>query len=510
MVGPDFAAPEAPIVDTWVQADGQQVRPESGNYRTWWTSLGDSVLDRLIDTAYRQNLGLQVAGVRVVEARAQLGIAVGDLYPQTQQGFGSLGYQRLSERAPTAPQPGAGTDRQFAFSQGELGITASWEIDLWGKFRRAIQSADASLIGTIADYDDVLVSLTADVATFYVQVRTFEERLRIARENVIIQRDNLTIAETRFRAGATSERDVQQAVTLLRSTEATIPELQTALTRAKHALSILLGLPPSELADMLEGPQEIPNAPDQVAVGIPAELLRRRPDVRRAELDAAAQSALIGVAKADLYPAFSLSGSFGFLSTDVGAFDVADIFLIKSRTGSIGPALRWDFLNYGRITNTVRVQDARLQQALIGYQNTVLRAQQEVEDSLVGFLKSRRRVALQQESAAAAKRSVDLASLQYREGATDFTTVLTAQQSLLSEQDNLVITRGDVVFNLIDLFRALGGGWEIREGQDLVPAQVRQDMAKRTDWGGLLSPEALPTIGTEPREHRAPVVPPDW
>jgi NodT family efflux transporter outer membrane factor (OMF) lipoprotein len=352
------------------------------------------------------------------------------------------------------------------------------------------------------------VSLTADVASTYVLIRTFEERLMIANENLVNQRESLRIAQARFEAGATSERDVQQALTQLNGTEAEIPFLEAGLRQSQNAMSILLGMPPGQLNDMLAGSSGIPRAPLEVAVGIPAELLRRRPDIRNAELQAAAQSALIGVAKADLYPSFSLTGAFGFLSSDVGGFDLGDIFMWKSRTANFGPSFQWNIFNYGQITNTVRVQDARLQELLVTYQDTVLRAQQEVEDGLVTFLKGQERVAFLSKGVEAAKRSADLALIQYREGATDYTTVLTAQQARLEQQDRLAGSQGGVPQGLIAVYRALGGGWEIREGQEFIPPEVKEEMEERTNWGGLLRPAAI----QQPPEAKpkASIRAPDW
>jgi NodT family efflux transporter outer membrane factor (OMF) lipoprotein len=504
-LGPDFVTPPAPVAEQWLEQADPQVQPEEPTYRNWWQVFGDPVLDELIQTAYAQNLTLRIAGARVFEARALLGIAVGELYPQVQQGFGSATYNRLSEQAISAPQAG-GTD--FDFSQVEIGAQASWELDFWGKYRRFIESADAGLAGAVAAYDDVLVSLAADVANTYILIRTFEERLQIARENLDLQQESLRIARARYEAGATSERDVQQALTQLNSTEATIPEIETGLRKAKHALCILLGMPPRLLEDMLAGEVGIPRPPLQVAVGIPADLLRRRPDIRNAEYQAAAQSALIGVAKADLYPSFSLGGSFGFLATDVGRFELGDLLDWSSRTGFIGPSFQWNIFNYGRIRNNVRAQDARLQQLLFNYQDTVLRAQQEVEDGLVAFLKGQQRVALLSRSVDAARRTVELAAIQYREGATDYTTVLTAQQSLLGEEDRLALTQGGVPQALVALYRALGGGWELRENQDFLPKEIKEDMEERTDWGGLLNPAAVQPLSAEQKKsvfHK-----PDW
>jgi NodT family efflux transporter outer membrane factor (OMF) lipoprotein len=504
-VGPDFAPPTAAVSDQWMEQGDPRVDSTRAIDETWWTVFDDGVLDRLIDTAYKQNLPLLSAGVRVLQARAQLGVAIGQFYPQTQQAFGSIDYNRRSARAPF--QTGASADL-LEYWQNQIGLQAAWEIDFWGKFRRGIESADAALLASVATYDDVLVSLTADVATNYVQIRTLETRLEIARDNVAVQRESLNIAQIRFTAGTTSERDVQQARTVLASTEASIPQLEAALVQTKNALSVLLGMPPSPLDDLLAGSRAIPVAPPQVAVGIPAELLRRRPDIRAAELQAAAQSAQIGVAKADLYPAFSLTGNFGFLASDWSEYDLSDIFLAKSRTFSFGPSFQWNILNYGRIVNNVRVQDAAFQALLTNYQNAVLTAQREVEDGLICFLNAQQRTQLLELSADAAKRSQDLAVLQYREGITDFTTVLTAEQNLLQQQDALAVSRGEIPTNLIRTYRALGGGWEIREGQDLVPAQVREAMQRRTDWRGVLTPAEAERIGRSRPDAFLPR--PDW
>jgi NodT family efflux transporter outer membrane factor (OMF) lipoprotein len=500
-LGPDYARPETAASSRWLDAADARLRAGNGQFRTWWKTFNDPVLDRLIGIAYRENLPLRVAGVRVLEARAQLGVAIGELYPQSQQAFGSLQYNRLSQRTVQGSFSSI-----FAYTQSQLGLGASWEVDFWGRFRRAVESADFTLLATVADYDNTLVGLTADVASNYILIRTAQTRLNIARRNTEIQRESLRIAEARFRGGTTSQRDVEQARTVLASTEATIPALEIQERQSGNALSVLLGMPPGDVSELLKGSTGIPVAPPSVAVGIPADLLRRRPDVRRAEFEAAAQSAQIGVAKADLYPAFSLTGQFGVLSTDVGRYSLGDMFDWRSRFGNVGPTVRWNILNYGQITNQVRMQDARFQEFLIQYQNAVLTAQQDVENNLVAFLKSEDRARFLADSTGAAQRSLDLAVLQYRQGITDFTTVLTAQQSLLTEQDNLAVTLGDISRNLVGVYRALGGGWEIREGRDWVPESVRKVMADRTDWGRLLSPAAYPS----PAAPRSSVRPPDW
>ncbi len=511
-VGPNFSRPDVAVSTNWLDADDWRVKTAPAEYKNWWKAFNDPVLDRLIDRAYQGNLSLRIAGVRVLEARAQLGIAIGRLYPQTQQASASLQYIKTSERSQQAALvesvPAPPVNNLFEYRQDQVGLNASWEIDFWGKFRRAIESADANLLASVADYDSALVSLTADVTNSYIRIRTVEKRIDIARQNVETQKESLKIAENRFHHGTASRLDVEQAKTVLNNTLASIPALETQLRQAKNGLSILLGLPPGELASALEGSSEIPVAPPEIAVGIPNDLLRRRPDVRSAEYQAAAQSAQIGIAKADLYPAFSLTGMFGFLSTDVNNFKLSDMFAWKGRTLQAGPSVHWNIFNYGRITNDVRVQDARFEQLLIAYQNAVLKAQQEVEDALVAFLKAQERADFLARSTAAAKITLDLAVRQYREGLKDFTTVLTAQQALLSEQDNLTVTLGSLSSDLVEVYRGLGGGWELREGKELVPSDVKEEMANRTDWGKLLSPSSYnqPLSG----ESKSTIRFPDW
>jgi len=513
-VGPNFTPPPVAVSQTWLDAGDQRVKIETTQYRNWWQVFNDAVLDRLIGRAYRENLSLRIAGVRVLEVRAQLGIAVGQLYPQTQQASGSLQYNRPSEQSgqvislesvsgfPSTRSP------SVSYWQSQIGLGANWEIDFWGKFRRAVESGNASWLASIANYDNALVSLTASVANSYILIRTFEKRIVIARQNVETQKESLKIAEARFQYGTASELDVQQAKTALYNTEASIPPLEAQLRQAKDALSALLGLPPSHLADELAGSTDIPVSPTEVIVGIPADLLRRRPDIRSAELQAAAQCAQIGVAKADLYPAFSLTGNFGVLSTDVGKVALSDMFKWSSRNIQAGPTVQWNILNYGQITNNVRVQDARFQELLITYQNAVLTAQQEVEDNLIAFLKAQEQAASLARSATAARGALDLAVQQYREGIVDFTTVLVAQQSLLSVQDSLAATLGNIATNLVGVYQALGGGWEIREGKELIPPEIREEMAKRTNWGKLLAPASYNPL--PPEQPKSLIRAPDW
>ena len=507
MVGPDFVKPEAPVAEEWTQAADAKVKSEETDSPEWWTVFQDSALNVLVEQAYRENLSLRIAGIRILEARANLGIAIGNLYPQRQQLGAEATANQFSQNAPNV----AIADKYHA--NYFVGFDAAWELDFWGRFRRGIESADAQLIASIATYDDILVSLTAEVARTYILIRTFQERIELAKENVQIQTRSLQIAEIRHRNGLVTELDVTQAKSLLRDTQALIPRLQTGLRQAQNALSILLGIPPSDLRPLLTGDQVIPTAPPEVAVGIPAELLRRRPDIRRAEFLAAAQSARIGIARSDLFPRIALLGSIGLQTSEGGGnlannAEFTDLFDFDSVTYFFGPSVSWPILNYGRLKNNVRVQDARLQQLLVNYQNRVLGAAQEVEDALVAFLRAQEEVRFLSDSVKASKRSVKLSLIQYRDGLVDYQRVLTSQQFLVEEQDRWTATRGDVSLNLVATYKALGGGWQIRQGQEFVPVKTRQVMGERTDWGDLLQP--VGAKGTLPEKPSATFRPPEF
>ena len=491
MVGPDYVKPTPPEHKEWLESTDSKIESKSADFSTWWTVFNDPILNALVLSAYDQNLTLQVTGIRILEARAQLGIAIGDQYPQTQQGTGDATAQRTSRNLPNAA-----SGERFAYVY-DVGFDVAWELDFWGKFRRAVQAGIADLQASIADYDDNLVFLTSEVARVYIALRTSEERLAVAHDNVKIQAESLRLAQAQFDAGAVTELDVFQSKGQLKTTEASIPGFENDIRQAKNALAILLGKLPGETDIMLAGPKRIPQMPAGIAIGVPAELLRRRPDIHLAERQLAAQSAQIGVAKADLFPHFSLFGSIGY--TTAGSTSppqsrnagLSDLFEGKSFGYSAGPSFSWDLFNYGRITNSIRVEDARFQQLAVDYENTVLQAVQEVEDAMSAYLRTQDQVALLTEAVTAYKNSVNLSTRQYREGDVDFQRVLDAQQNLVLQQDNLVTTTGEVGANLIALYKALGGGWEMRAGKDFVPADIKAEMKARTNWGDLLAPDEL-------------------
>jgi NodT family efflux transporter outer membrane factor (OMF) lipoprotein len=492
-VGPDYVRPAAPDWPEWSTADSPAIRSEAGDLGQWWQVFHDPLLDRLIETACQENLDLHIAGLRILESRAQLGIAVGGLYPQQQVIRGGYTHTGLSKHTANT-QPGM----DMNYGEASLGFDAAWELDLWGKFRRAVEAGRATLDVSVAQYDDILVTLTAEVARTYILIRTLGARLAIARENAAIQKRSLQVAQARFQGGEVSELDESQAKALLNETLAAVPRLQSGLKQARNGLAILLGMLPGQVDAVLtlHEPGTIPQAPGEIAVGAPAQLLRRRPDIRLAERRLAAQCALIGIAKADLYPSFSLFGTIGLRASDAELTfadfpkrsDLGDLWRSDSVEFMGGPSFSWNIFNYGRIKNNVRVQDARFQQLAVDYRNTVLKAAQEVEDAMAAFLMAHEELGHLSESLAAAMRSVELSTVQYREGLVDFQRVLDTQRFQTQVQDLLTSTQGAVALHLIATYKALGGGWEIRSGKDFVSEDIKHEMRTRTDWGHLLAP----------------------
>lgn len=447
-VGPNYHPALPPVATRWIDQGDPRLGPAATDPAStaWWTVFQDPVLEDLIDQADRQNLDLKAAGTRILQARAQKNLITGQLYPQTQQGLAAFAHLQLSRNL-QIPLPGI-------INAWPMGVFASWEPDFWGRYRRAIESAAADLDAQADGYRDALVLLLAETAESYVEIRVFQRRLRLARQNVALQGGSLQLAETKFREGAVSELDAQQARTTLTQTQSQIPTLETGLRQANNRLCLLLGVPPHDLLPSLgEGP--IPTVPTTIAAGVPAELLRRRPDIHRAERAVAAQSAQIGVATSDLYPRFAL---FGFLGYSADNFK--SLFAMKSFTGLIVPNFQWQILNYGRVRNNIRVQEGKFQEKVLLYQQTVLRAGQEVEDALVAFVKTQEQAERLAESVKAAERSAELVMIQYREGSVDFNRVDSIQSLLVTQQDQLAAAQGNISLQMIRAYQALGGGWE--------------------------------------------------
>jgi NodT family efflux transporter outer membrane factor (OMF) lipoprotein len=497
-VGPEYFRPGAEVADEWIDFNNPKVISDSAGVedRNWWQSLGDPRLDELVQVSYSQNLPLRVAGLRVLEARTERAIVVGNVFPQAQEAFGSYERIQLSRSGNTLGVTPVGAR---AFDNWQTGFNMSWELDVWGRFRRAIESADANVDVSIEDYDDILVTLVADTAAAYVGIREFEQRIRYAEANIKTQEGSLKLAETRFKNGAVSELDVRQAESNLGQTQALVPALRERRRQANNRLCILLGIPPRDLEAEF-GAGSIPAAPPDVLVGIPAELIRRRPDVRRAEREVARQSALIGVAAADLYPAFSINGSLNWQ-----AAKFADLFSGASNGGFVGPAFNWNILNYGRIINNTRVQDVRFRELAVSYQQTVLEANGEVEDAIVGYLQEQQRVRALQFSVDATSRSVELAVTQYREGAVDFDRIFNLQSALVLLQDDLAQSQARVALNYIAIYKSLGGGWQIRlnpqGGGNMPPAPAPLPPAETQFMPAPVDPEFTRHA---PRQHAPP------
>ncbi|MGB5541320.1 MAG: efflux transporter outer membrane subunit, partial [Gammaproteobacteria bacterium] len=444
------------------------------DFRFWWRHFNDPVLNRLIELAKEQNPSLRIAGLRILESRAQLGIAGSTLYPQVQQGSGAATYVN------TRNHGGVVADDSQSFVSYQAGFNIGWELDFWGRFKRGIESADAAFFASIADQQDVQVLLNAQVADLYFGYRTTQLRIAIAKENAAIQKRSFEITSRIYQSGGDSELDVQQAKTQYLATLSTIPGLEVTLNKTRNALATLLGRAPGDLPELASGVQDLPSTSSTGIPVIPASLLMRRPDIRSAAAKIAAQSAQIGIAEADFYPAISLLGSIGWSgSTLDGSPDTSTL--------GIGPALKWNLFDHGRIENNVRLQDARLQQLIESYQNTVLQAAREIDDAAVSAVKTAEQQLLLNQSVDAAERALSIADTRYREGYADFQRVLDAQRSKFAQAERALINHGSHISAVIGLYKALGGGWMATPVEGLIPEDTRNRMQQRTDWGDLLS-----------------------
>ncbi|MCI0639223.1 MAG: efflux transporter outer membrane subunit [Gemmataceae bacterium] len=451
-VGPNYQKPPAPVASAWIDSKSKGVNVASPDLDRWWSVFNDSKLNSLIDQAYSQNLDLRTAGTRILAARATRNIAAGNLFPQLQEAFADISRNGLSGSTAN-PIP----DRFF--DNSAVGFNLAWEIDFWGRFRRGVESADAELDASIENYDDALVLLLSDVASTYIEIRVFQQRIKYAAENILIQTELVKQAEDRLKGGVGRKIDQGQMRSNLTDTQALKEQLEIGLRLANNRLCILLGVPVRDLLPEL-GDQPLPPTPPEVIVGIPAELLRRRPDLRRAERLVAAQSARIGIATSNLYPRFSLLGTLGY-----EAENFSDLFTSKSFIGSIGPNMRWDILNYGRLVNGIRFEDARFQTTVLDYQSAVLRAGREVEDGVVLFLRSQAQVKHLTESAKEAKIAADESVILSKDVKFDLNRAFVTSNFLVTQQDKLAVAEGDIAQGLIQVYRALGGGWEIRRNE---------------------------------------------
>lgn len=454
-LGPDYVPPEIRMPDRWNQElSGGEFQDAQALVR-WWEVLGDPTLDSLIERADAGNIDVRTALARIDEARARYAIVAGERYPDV-NASGSGARIRPSENEPFGV-PGFQASNE---SSWQLGVDAFWEIDLWGRVARSIESAEADVQTAIELERDVRVSLFAEVASTYVFVRTTQERLRIARDNVARQQDSLDLAKVRFDTGLSPKLDVAQSERILATTEARIPALEQDLQLSKNRLAVLLGTHPGNLDDELEAFASIPVAPTEVVASLPANLLRQRPDLRAAERALASATARVGVAEADLYPQFFLSGTYGY-----SAEDFADLTRGGSRTFDVGGLMSWNLFDGGRVRGAIDVSESRVEQALSSYEQAVLLALEESEAALTSFVLEQVREAALARAEVAAAESLKLSQDLYREGLTDMQNVIDAQASLLAVQDLRAVSQGLVVGNLIGIYKAMGGGWDpVAEG----------------------------------------------
>jgi len=456
-VGPDYQKPTPAVPGDWTEK-GSAVDPavsrvtnQAAVVAEWWKTFGDDELTSLVERAAATNLDLRLAESRIREARGLRGVSAGALLPAANAGAG-YSRNRFSENVPL---PGAGTQANFY----QAGFDASWEIDVFGGIRRGIEAADAEVDATIEARRDVLVTLLSEVARNYIEVRGLQARIDIARRNLDAQKKTLELTQARLQAGRAAELDVVRAQAQVSSTASQIPLLESQRIQATHRLAVLLGREPGSLREELIATDRIPPPPPEVPVGLPSELLRRRPDLRRAERELAAATARIGVATAELYPKFSLTGVFGLDSVNA-----SDFVKWGSRAWSVGPTIQWSILQGGRIRAQIEVENARQEQAVIVYERSILVALQEVEDALIAYAKEQAHRAELSEAVAANVKAVDLANQRYTQGLVDFLSVLDAQRSLYVSQDALLQSERRISEDLVALYKALGGGWDAELG----------------------------------------------
>jgi multidrug efflux system outer membrane protein len=454
-VGPNYQEPKLAVPASWQEAQQKGIDIRPVEMTRWWTSFNDSLLNSLVERAVQSNLDLRIAEGRIREARAARTVVAADAWPIVDV-FGSYSRNRTSANAlalgTLAPQ-GGGQLEQDLF---KTGFDANWEIDVFGGIRRSVEAADATIEASRETRRDVLVTLLGDVAKNYIDLRGFQRRLAVARANLKAQQDTLELTRIRFQAGLTSDLEVAQAEAQANTTAAQIPTLEASLKQAAYSLDLLLGLAPGALWQELSNEIAIPVLPPEVLVGLPSDLLRRRPDIRVAERRLAAATAQVGSAMADLFPKFSLTGVGGLQS-----ISASDWFTGRSRYWSIGPTISWSIFDAGRIRANIEIRNAQQEQALNQYEKTVLAALGDVEKSLVSYSREQVRQRSLAEAVASSRRAVEMANELYIRGLNDFLNVLDTQRSLYAAENDLAQSEATMASNLVALYKALGGGWEI-------------------------------------------------
>jgi NodT family efflux transporter outer membrane factor (OMF) lipoprotein len=469
-VGPEYASPRGPTDAQWAEPLEAGLEGGPADLRRWWGTFNDPVLDSLVDRSLSGSLDLREAAARVREARARRGVVGADQFP-TVDVNASASQNRASENSFGGFSGGPGSESDLY----DIGFDATWEIDIFGRVRRSVEAADADVEAAVESARDARVVLVSEVARNYVEYRSAQARLVIAQENVKTQQDTLGLSKDRLAAGLATDLQVAQATAQLETTRSQIPRLTQALKRAAFRLDVLLGVPPGTVGPELATASGVPGTPATVLVGMPAELVRRRPDIRRAERSLAAATARVGVATADLYPRFTLSGSFGLESEDTG-----NLFDGDSRTWSAGPlAVRWPIFDAGRIRSTIRVNEAQQEQSLVQYERTVLQAYEEVANALVAYARVKERRESLAVAVDANRKAVELANDLWTRGLTDFLNVLDSQRALFLAEDQLAESDAEVTTSLIAIYKSLGGGWDVPEE----PARASAESTSPADPG---------------------------
>lgn len=459
-VGPNYKQPEVSTPAAFQQAVPDSFTTGSSDLREWWAIFNDSLLESLVNRAATNNLDLRIAAARIDEARALRGVAKSGLAPQI-DATGAAQVTRASEE--TTPLPAGFSPENEFYS---IGGAASWELDVWGRVRRSIESATAGYEASIEEFRDIRVILYAEIAATYIQVRTLQKRIAYAETNALAQQGTLRLTMDLNEAGLVGNLDVSQATLNLERTRSAIPTFRANLAQAVNRLGVLLGEPPETLHAELGTVQPIPVPPDLVAVGVPADLLRQRPDLRRAERTLAAQTARIGVATAELYPQFSLPGTLALEALDPGNLNGSSL------TYAFGPTLRWTLFSGGRIRNTIKIEEARTRQSLYAYEQAVLLALEDAEGAMVAFAQERDRHQRVLAARNAARNSVELVLDLYRGGLTQFQNVLDMERSLAQQDDELAVSRGFLAGDAVRIYRALGGGWNPEDPEPWVALEA--------------------------------------
>ncbi|MCC8251847.1 TolC family protein [Vibrio campbellii] len=515
-LGPDYVHPEQTALpsDWSVEKAAQDTQQSEQKLQQWWQQFNDPTLNQLVEMASQQNLDLEAAGLRIVQARSLLGISTGLQYPQVQTVSGNLARAYVNDQG---------------VNNAALSFDAGWEMDIWGKYARGIESAEAGYYASIASYHDIMVTITAEVARNYINYRTFQERILLSRRNIEIQERVVNITQVQFDSGNVTELDVQQAKNQLFNTKAAQPFLEIAMKQSRTALALLLGVLPEEMEKLLQSEgfaqrmadyenqfkssgrkpalsgsdeRSIVPRPPRLDDKVDASLVMRRPDLQVSEMQARAQSAKIGVAETALYPSFSLFGSIGIDSTvpDGSSFSFSD-----SLTMVVGPTFSWNIFQYGRVKNNIRFEDARFQETLTNYNKKVLQAVNEVTNALEAYDLYLEQKSLRLQSVNSSIRAFNISMTQYENGQISFERLLNSVEKMTRAEDSYATIKGNVANQVVALYKSLGGGWEAQTGQPFLSETTAKQMQDRSDWDGLLDEEerVLPPLRLEQPSDKA-------